>query len=68
MENTEKSSTKWKTCKIKEKSIFVTENRKYQRKSLFLEYSEVQIIIKNLRFVKLLLKFNKNFIVYISHM
>ena len=58
-ENTEKSrklSTKWK---IMENSLLVTQNKKYIRNSLFLEYCEVNCFIKILRLVKMLLKFNK---------
>ena len=51
---------------ITENSVFATQkNKKYPRKLLFLKYLKVKFIIKNLRLVKLLWKFNKNFIVYI---
>ena len=44
MENTEKSR----------KTVFLQlKNENYPRKSLFLEYFEVKLIIKNLRLVKL---------------
>ena len=45
--NTEKSrklSTKWKIQKIAENSFFETQNQKYIRKSLFLEYFKVKIL------------------------
>ena len=62
-ENTEKSRkvrTKRKTWKIAENSVFETQNKKYPRKSLFSEYFNVKFMIKNLRLVKLLLKFNNS--------
>ena len=65
-EKLQKLSTKWKTQKIVENSILVLKNIQYPRKSFFLEYFKIKFIIKNLRLVKLLWKFNKNFIVYLS--
>ena len=44
-----------------ENGIFATQNAKYPRKSLFLEYFKVKYINKNLRLVKLLLIFNTNY-------
>ena len=40
-------STKWKTQKIAENSVFATNKQKLSRKSLFLEYLDVKLI-KNL--------------------
>ena len=68
-ENTEKSqkfSTKRKTRKIAENSVFATQETKISKKILFLEDFKVKIIIENLRLVKLLFKFNKNFTVSVN--
>ena len=66
MEKSQKLSTKLKTLKISETLLFVNQNKKYSKKSLFLKYFKVKCSIENLKLVKLLLKFNKCFIVFLQ--